>query len=210
MKRNMLATALVLMSMAVTAGMSYADCNEYKIVDRGDTLEAVCVGAPLTEAEKKEADRLHLKELEQRVKELEASKEGNNQSQQQTATTSSRQRQISPSQPQPLSARSETQEEGGVVVESYDIKYIPSSRPVRNGREWPGEYSIKIVAKNSGRKGSVSFKMKQTDFSGFETESLSFSEYFEKDQQKTVTTHVHAQQVPFIQTQSWIIEARKH
>jgi len=202
----MSAAAVILMSMVVMAGMSYADCSEYKIVDRGESMEAVCVGAPLTEAEKKEADRLRLKELEQRVKELEASKEGNNQ--QQTATATTRQQQISPSQP--LSVRSEVPEEGGIVVESYDIKYIPSSRPARNGREWPGEYSIKIVAKNSGRKGSVSFKMKQTDFSGFETESLSFSEYFEKDQQKTVTTHVHAQQVPFIQSQSWIIEARKH
>ena len=207
MQRKMLAAALILMSVTVTVKMSYADCKEYKIVDRGDSLEAVCVGAPLTESEKAEAERLlRLREAELRVKELEASKEGNNQ--QQTATTSPRQRQVSPSQP--LSIRSEVPEEGGIVVESYDIKYIPSSRPMRNGREWPGEYSIKIVAKNSGRKGSVSFKMKQTDFSGFETESLSFSEYFEKDQQKTVTTHVHAQQVPFIQAQSWIVEARKH
>jgi len=197
-----LAAVLILMSMAVTAKMSYADCKEYKIVDSGDSVEAVCVGAPLTESEKVEAERLL------RLREVEVSKEGNNQPQQQTATITPRQRQVSPSQP--LSIRSEAPEEGGIVVESYDIKYIPSTKPMRNGREWPGEYSIKIVAKNSGRKGSVSFKMKQTDFSGFETESLSFSDYFEKDQEKTVTTHVHAQQVPFIQSQSWIIEARKH
>ena len=67
-----------------------------------------------------------------------------------------------------------------------------------------------LVWKRSRRKTCRAGQLKQTDFSGYETESITFSEQFEKDQQKTVTTHLPASQVPFIQSSDWIIEAYKY
>lgn len=40
-------------SLILMTKMSYADCKEYKIVDHGDRVEAVCVGEPLTTSEMK-------------------------------------------------------------------------------------------------------------------------------------------------------------
>lgn len=200
--------ALFLLLLIALTKVSYAaGCSEYKIVDHGDHVEAVCIGEPLTEAEKKELER---QKKEAQEIELQRQRAEFNQSNN-PSTTGVTRRTYPGETASTISSitRPEIPQEGNVVVESYDIKYIPSPKPMRNGREYPGQYSIKIVAKNNGRKGTVRFKMKQTDFSGFETESLSFSEPFEKDQQKTVTTHVHAQQVPFIQSQSWIIETYK-
>ncbi len=36
--------------------MSHAECVEYQIIDHGGSVEAVCVGAPLNDAEKKQLE----------------------------------------------------------------------------------------------------------------------------------------------------------
>ena len=51
--RTIIAVCLLL-SLVVMIKKSYAECAEYKIIDHGDSKEAVCVGQPLNEAEKKE------------------------------------------------------------------------------------------------------------------------------------------------------------
>jgi hypothetical protein len=45
------------LSLLLMAKMSSAECVEYQIIDHGDRVEAVCVGKPSTEAEKKELDK---------------------------------------------------------------------------------------------------------------------------------------------------------
>jgi hypothetical protein len=191
--------------------MSYAECKEFKIVDYGDRVEAVCIGEPLTDAQKKELEKQ--RELEAKAaQEIEYQRPKSESHE----TATSRQRGLG-DQNYPVQStiraeitKAEIPDTGNVAIESYDIKYIPSNKLVRVGRQVPGEYSIKIVAKNNGRRGDVRFKLKQTDFSGFETESISFNEHFEKDQHKTVTTHLPATQIPFIQTSDWIIESYKY
>ncbi len=44
---------IVLIALAVCPNLAGAECKEYKIVEFEDRVEAVCVGEPLTEAEKK-------------------------------------------------------------------------------------------------------------------------------------------------------------
>ena len=203
--RRQLAVCLSL-SLVLMTEMSYAECKEYKIIDHGDRVEAVCVGEPLTEAQKKELDK---QKIEQKVV-LETEIEQRKTDGYDKRRTSYQDAQPSQQYPNQTTIKAEIPDAGNVVVGSYDIKYIPSNKPIRNGRQFPGEYSIKIDAKNNGRRGTVKFKLKQTDFSGYETESITFSEQFEKDQQKTVTTHLPASQVPFIQSNDWIIEAYKY
>lgn len=48
----------LLLSLVLTTKLSYAECTEYKIIDHGDSVEAVCVGAPLSGADKKEYEKL--------------------------------------------------------------------------------------------------------------------------------------------------------
>lgn len=45
------------LSLTLIAKLSYAECTEYKIIDHGDSVEAVCVGAPPSGADKKEYDK---------------------------------------------------------------------------------------------------------------------------------------------------------
>lgn len=196
---------LFVMSLIFVAKISYAGCNEFKVIDYGDRVEAVCVGEPLTEAQTRELER---QQREAQKSELQTqkteSRESNNSSprsftgQQNPAATSG------------TLVRAEPVDPGNIVIGSYDIKYIPSNKPTYRGRQFPGEYSIKIVAKNNGRQGSVMFKLKQTDNQGFETESITFNDRFEKDQEKTVTTHLPAMAVPFVQSNDWIIETYKY
>lgn len=49
-----------MLSLVSIAKMSFAECSEYKIIDHGDRVEAVCVGNPLTAAEKKVIERQRL------------------------------------------------------------------------------------------------------------------------------------------------------
>jgi hypothetical protein len=44
------------MALILLAKMSYAECVEYKIIDHGDSVEAVCVGQSTNEAQKKESE----------------------------------------------------------------------------------------------------------------------------------------------------------
>jgi len=49
---------MLVVSLVFTAVPSLgSDCVEYKIVDHGDSVEAVCIGKPQTEAEKQEDSR---------------------------------------------------------------------------------------------------------------------------------------------------------
>ena len=63
-------TILILATLTLP-GYARADCTEYKIVEYEDRVEAVCVGEPLTEAQKKanldEERRLELEAQRQRV-----------------------------------------------------------------------------------------------------------------------------------------------
>jgi len=69
----LLATALAL------PGYARADCKEFKIVEYEDRVEAVCVGEPLTEAQKKtnqeEERRLELEAQRQRVEDQKRQRE---------------------------------------------------------------------------------------------------------------------------------------
>jgi hypothetical protein len=47
----------IILTLILMAKMSYAECAEYTIVDHGDSVEAVCVGQPLTDAEKIEFEK---------------------------------------------------------------------------------------------------------------------------------------------------------
>jgi hypothetical protein len=191
--------------------IAFSECVEYKIIDYGDHVEAVCVGAPLSDAQKKELEKKNIQEQK-------AIMETGTQNQNNGNYDNRRlYRGVAPSQQYPnqvttgtTTSTAEIPEVSNVEVKSYDIKYIPSNLPTFNGRQQRGEYSIKIDAKNTGRRGTINFKLKQTDFSGYETESMMFSEHFEKDQQKIVTTHQPASQVPFVQSRDWIIEAYKY
>jgi hypothetical protein len=187
---------LLLILLIAIPKMSYAECKEYKIVDHGDQVEAVCSGESITESQKNDLEKQNYKEkIEAQELELNRLKsEINNQG-----------RTIN----QQLTTETNILNSDKVDIETYDIKYIPSNKPIRNGIQAPGEYSVKITAKNNGRKGYVRFKMKQVDFAGYETESISFSEQFDKDEYKIVTTHLPARQVPFIQSSNWIIETFK-
>lgn len=42
----------LLLSLILIVKNSYAECVEYKIIDHGDRLEAVCIGQPLDSSEK--------------------------------------------------------------------------------------------------------------------------------------------------------------
>lgn len=42
----------IVLALTISPILSYAECNQYKIVDHGDYLEAVCDGAPITEVER--------------------------------------------------------------------------------------------------------------------------------------------------------------
>lgn len=45
---------LIVANLLIWPSLSFSECVEYKIVDHGDSIEAVCVGKPLSDAEKKE------------------------------------------------------------------------------------------------------------------------------------------------------------
>lgn len=49
--------ACLSLSVILTTKTSHAECTEYQIIDHGDSVEAVCVGKPLTAAEKKELEK---------------------------------------------------------------------------------------------------------------------------------------------------------
>ena len=216
---NRLLAVCLSLSLILMAKMSYAECKEYKIIDHGDRVEAVCVGEPLTDAEKKELERrLEEKLNDEKLKEqkLKAEKLAPNISQQT----------INNLQDTVQATKTEISDDGSIEVVSYDVKYIPYSNTVLNERRrirkysssndttliernFMGDYSIKINAKNIGRRGTVKFKLKLTDFSGYEIQSLTFSEDFEKDQTKTFTSIQPGNPVTFIKSNDWVIETYK-
>ena len=51
MKLSLQSTLFVIIMMLPV--LVYAECAQYQIIDHGDRVEAICVGAPLSEAEKK-------------------------------------------------------------------------------------------------------------------------------------------------------------
>lgn len=190
-----------LFTVALPAQTVRAECIEYRIVDYGDRIEAVCVGAPLTEEQKEEINQQALKQVEIEQK-----------TEQTVVRGELAKRPDKNEQPQGtviLKESVDKTEVENVTVQSYEVKYLPSNNPNRGGLQRYGQYSVKIMATNNGRRGKIKFKLKQVDFSGFETESITVSEHFERDQQKTITTHVPAQAVPFVQSSEWIIEATK-
>lgn len=68
-------TVLLLLAAAVVfPQVVFAECQEFKIVEYEDRVEAVCVGAPLTEAQKKanleEEKRQEIESQRQRNEEL--------------------------------------------------------------------------------------------------------------------------------------------
>jgi hypothetical protein len=203
------AQRFTIIMLAVSLGVpcvAFSECAEYKIIDHGNSVEAVCVGEPLNDVQKRELEKQKIMDLKA-ISETEADHQNSESIDNRRIYKGSLRKQQNPSQ---VTTTIELPEVSNVVVGSYDIKYVPSNKPIRIGRQFPGEYSIKIDVKNNGKRGTVKFKLKQTDFSGFETESITFNEQFEKDQQKTVTTHLPASQVPFIQSNDWIIETYKY
>jgi len=120
--------------------------------------------------------------------------------------------------------------EGFVEVVDYKVKYIrPTDLPAyfktaeflrtSNAKDFKsqpdlykyGLFSTIIIAKNHGRQGTISFKLKQVDGSGFEIESLTFSELFTGDQLRTVTSHLPASQLPYAyDDKKWLIEPTKY
>jgi hypothetical protein len=204
------------LSLLMMTNSSHADCIEYTIIDHGDRVEAVCVGEPLTEAQKKEQEKLK----EEKTK-LETHKTENQTTTPNALPVTSQQNLAQPIQ------KVEVVDDGSVEIISYDVKFIhyPSSTQIErrrlrkyetiNGlttveRIYLGEYSIKIDAKNNGRRGAVQFKLKIVDFSGFEIQALAFTEDFEKDQRKMVTSVQPGNPVTFIKSNDWIIETFKH
>lgn len=45
---------LLLLALMLTSNFVYAECKEYKIVEHGERVEAVCIGEPQTQNEKRE------------------------------------------------------------------------------------------------------------------------------------------------------------
>lgn len=183
---------------------SYAEsgCKEYKIIDHGNSVEAVCVGEPATEEEVVNLDKL--KEVKQtQIKSQPEVTDLLNSTQTKTA---------------PQTANNEIPVKESVDISSYDVKYLRDvntrrfrrlASDVSPGSTYIGEYSIKIAAKNNGNKGLVRFKLKILDFSGFELMSLTFDEFFDKDENKTVTSLQPGNPVSFIRSSDWIIDAYK-
>lgn len=66
-------------ALVVTITTAFAECEEYQIIDNGDSVEAVCVGKPLTAEEQKikleEEKRDQQKALEARNAERKAENE---------------------------------------------------------------------------------------------------------------------------------------
>jgi hypothetical protein len=194
----------------------YAECVNYKIVDKGDTLEAICVGDSNAIAPQKEQSK---------TINMPVTNNGGV---------------FFPNRSDPPSARieqhgRENPDDNKIIVNSYDIKYIPyetesyvnttdsrsNSQPSRyiqpkeiQNTNIPriirstkaGNYSVKLDVTNTGRSRYANFTMKQIDSDGFETESIKFSEHFGKDESKTVTTHLPASSVPAINSGRWIID----
>ena len=48
---------IIAMLLLTVPSIAFAECAEYQIIDRGNSVEAVCVGMPSTEAEKMENNR---------------------------------------------------------------------------------------------------------------------------------------------------------
>lgn len=201
--------------------IAFSECAEYKVVDHGDRVEVTCVGEPLTEAEKKEMEKL--KEVKLNAEKLKVQ----NLKEDKLTPDLSQQNLINqPSATQTIT-KVEVPNDGHIEVISHDVKYIPYSSNVINERRrtrkyitsndttmiernFMGDYSIKIVARNFGRRGTVKFKLKITDFSGYEIQSLIFSEDFETDQSKTFTSTQPGNPVTFTKTNDWIIETYKY
>lgn len=53
----------MLVAALLIPGIVFAECKEFKIVDHGDSVEAVCIGSTSTESERK-AQRNEIRELE--------------------------------------------------------------------------------------------------------------------------------------------------
>lgn len=61
--------SLIFLTSVVVPGSAFSECLEYKIIEHEDSVEAVCVGPPLTEAELKAKKADEAKERQQAEKE---------------------------------------------------------------------------------------------------------------------------------------------
>ncbi len=50
-------THILLVALLLVPSIVIAECAEFKVIDHGDRMEAVCIGEPLTEIEKYEIER---------------------------------------------------------------------------------------------------------------------------------------------------------
>ena len=74
-QRAQLFTKIMLaISLAVPCA-AFSECVEYKIVDHGDSVEAVCVGTPLTSAEQAKLDKEREKERQRELQKIEDQKD---------------------------------------------------------------------------------------------------------------------------------------
>jgi len=71
--------SILILATLVLPGYARAECTEYRIVEYEDRVEAVCVGEPLTEAQKKtnqeEERRLEVEAQRQRVEDQKRQRE---------------------------------------------------------------------------------------------------------------------------------------
>jgi len=65
---------MLAISLAVPCA-AFSECVEYKIVDHGDSVEAVCVGTPLTSAEQSKLDKEREKERQRELQKIEDQKD---------------------------------------------------------------------------------------------------------------------------------------
>ncbi len=95
---------------------------------------------------------------------------------------------------------------GNVAVESFEIAYIPS-KYTRRQQSLPAAYSVKVTAKNSGRQGTVQFVLKKA---GSDVVLMRFGDFFAQDEERTVTGHGPANEVPeTVNPSDWVIAAQK-
>jgi cobalamin-dependent methionine synthase I len=106
------AMLVLLVAALLLPGYARAECKEFKIVEYEDRVEAVCVGEPLTEAQKKadqeEERRQALETQRQRIEEQNRQREADIASKAQT-DAETRKRNIQPvTPPQPVNRNTTT------------------------------------------------------------------------------------------------------
>jgi hypothetical protein len=72
-------TLVIFIAMVMISSTVFAECVEYKIIDHGDSVEAICVGVPLTPEEQRQLDqeRRNSDALQERLRKADEMKELN-------------------------------------------------------------------------------------------------------------------------------------